>query len=274
MRYVGERINNVSDWNVQYDLVIVEEVSQAFYATIIAAKSTALKMICIGDHMQLQPIVRQGNPLHLHPLIDTIINGANTYFCKVSESGFQLTETFRLTARAAAQTSIYYQNPLDSRSEVPLPISLRSAEAAFATDGSTRVQFMNLQHEGRCPISAMQLIKQLVQTILQDASNYHVAVLAPYRITANALQDEIENSPLDSERLHIDTVDRVQGLTCDFTIYLVPSGGIFGYDLNRLNVATSRATRGTLIITDRVYVDTTIFANSKVRAFLESCEVH
>ena len=52
----------------------------------------------------------------------------------------------------------------------------------------------------------------------------------------------------------IETIDRIQGLTVEFSIYLLAlSNPTFAMDVNRFNVATSRAKYGTLIITDRAY---------------------
>ena len=42
---------------VRFDVVIVEEASQAFLATIALFQAVARKIILIGDHMQLPPVV-------------------------------------------------------------------------------------------------------------------------------------------------------------------------------------------------------------------------
>ena len=46
-----------------YDLIIIEEASQAFLTTIVAFKALGDKCLIVGDPMQLPPIVRLENPM-------------------------------------------------------------------------------------------------------------------------------------------------------------------------------------------------------------------
>jgi DNA replication ATP-dependent helicase Dna2 len=272
MRYVAKYINE-GRVAPKYDFIIVEEMSQAFYATIIAAKSVAHRLIGIGDPAQLEPIVQQANPTNLHPNIYDIINGAKSFLNKVAQKSYQLTDTFRLTTAAAAQTSKFYSNPLVSHSIKKQVVLMPEISGFFSDDGSTSICFLSLQDEGRRPISAIQLVRRIVQAITLTNLVVDIAVLSPYRDTAKGLQDAFDSDDFDANKVIIDTVDKVQGMTCNFTIYVIPFGGLFGFEPNRFNVATSRATSGTLIITDAMYADYSIFTNQRIREFLSLCEV-
>lgn len=235
-----------------FDVVIVEEASQGFLATLAAARLLGKKMIVVGDQKQLQPVVLQAQPESIHPNIPFAIDGLATFANNSPYQGGRLIETYRLTPAATALTGIFYDNTLVSRSNTAVPIQLSGRFATlFDSEGGCSLYHMNI-NEGKSPKSAIQLIKE----ILVDLHTYHpdfsIAVLAPFRVTIRSLQEAIYPAFKQAEWLSIETVDRIQGMTCDLTIYLIPfPSHHFAFQPNRFNVATSRATKGTLIVTDR-----------------------
>ena len=76
----------------------------------------------------------------------------------------------------------------------------------------------------------------------------------------------IYNSTINNN-LKIETVDRIQGLTVDYTIFLIPNASV-SYSLNDelFNVATSRAIRCTIIIADRMILKSVM--SDDVRRYL------
>jgi DNA replication ATP-dependent helicase Dna2 len=238
-----------------FDIVILEEASQAFLATIAACKILARKLIIVGDPMQLEPIVRQPNPQAIHPNIPCVIEGLKTYAYNCSCESVRLSETYRLTPKAASQTGLFYENTLVSKSSAVVPISLNTEyRNLFDNQGGTSIHFMEISDEGREPEAAILFIQKIVKSIHHAHPDIKIAILAPFRTTVRALQEKIFASFVKHEWLTIETIDRIQGLTCDLTIFLIPFGGTaFGLKTNRFNVATSRAKMGTLIITDKRY---------------------
>jgi hypothetical protein len=78
-----------------------------------------------------------------------------------------------------------------------------------------------------------------------------MSILAFNRETVRALQSRIHVQFNKFENLLIETVDRIQGMTVDYCIYVIPQESIpFSIQPNRFNVATSRARYCTLIISD------------------------
>ena len=70
--------------------------------------------------------------------------------------------------------------------------------------------------------------------------------------TTKALQKAILQNVGYQKNLLIETVSKVQGLTTDVTIFVVPNSSYHRSLENRLfNVATSRSKRHTLIIADK-----------------------
>ena len=80
-----------------------------------------------------------------------------------------------------------------------------------------------------------------------------IAVLTCMVKTSKALQKEIFGSIKSGHsNITIDTVARIQGLTCDVTIFVIPNASLNRSLEPRLfNVATSRASKHTFIIADK-----------------------
>ena len=73
--------------------------------------------------------------------------------------------------------------------------------------------------------------------------------------------------------VRVDTVARIQGLTTDITIFLVPNTSyIRTLEPHLFNVATSRAREHTIIIADKNVLEYTII-KSEVRAFMEKLKL-
>ena len=89
--------------------------------------------------------------------------------------------------------------------------------------------------------------------------------------TVRALQGVI-NSKIKSSKIIIDTVARVQGLTTDICIYIVPNTHYLRTLEPRLfNVATSRAKNQTIIIADKEILE--YYRMDKVvRGYLEKLD--
>lgn len=71
----------------------------------------------------------------------------------------------------------------------------------------------------------------------------------------------------------IETIDRIQGMTCDISIIVLESSVGFALQKNRFNVATSRAKRGTIIIARK---DFTLrqSMDAKVKSFIHRAKKH
>ena len=92
----------------------------------------------------------------------------------------------------------------------------------------------------------------IVSALLTVKDKLHISVLSFYVETTKAIQKAIYQTIGNANNLLIDTVSRIQGLTTDVAIYVLPNTG-YTYSLNRslFNVATSRARRHTIIISDK-----------------------
>ena len=91
-----------------YDLIVIEEASQAFLTTISAFISLGKRCLIVGDPMQLPPIAKTDNPLYNSWNVHTQLDGLTTFALGSNVKSYRIVTTFRLTAKAAALTSIFY----------------------------------------------------------------------------------------------------------------------------------------------------------------------
>lgn len=242
--------------HVHFDLLIIEEASQAFLTTIAGFSSLADKVLVVGDFMQLQPIVlEERKAVNIDKEIYTLIHGLKSYVTNKKKNSYRLVNSFRLTAQSAAQTGIFYDDSLLSLS-AEKGISLKgNYSGLFCPKGGTSLLYLDNMDEGKIPKNAIHFIGEVISEIRSEYPNKEVAVLAAYRHTVNAIVDRLLNVGIDFKRLEVETVDRIQGMTVDICIYLIPSyRPKFSFNENRFNVATSRARNGTLIIAEDLVI--------------------
>ena len=77
-----------------------------------------------------------------------------------------------------------------------------------------------------------------------------LAIMTPFRDTVKELQKQFSNADVELD-ITIETIDRIQGMTVDYAILYIPGRNpVFATEERRFNVATSRSTSTTLIISD------------------------
>ena len=121
------------------------------------------------------------------------------------------------------------------------------------------------------PAEALRLTYQLVADLFAADEPLVVAVLTHRRATNRALQRVLAGLPVPvGASLIVDTVARVQGLTCDVCLYVVPSVSYaYSLDAALFNVATSRARRHTLLLADPTALHDNRAATGPVVSFIK-----
>ncbi|MDO7173880.1 PIN domain-containing protein [Mariniflexile sp. AS56] len=233
-----------------YDYVIIEEASQAYLTTIAAACKVGKKVIVVGDPKQIIPIVTNKN-YKVFPKIDMLIHGMST-LSQIGDFSFnRKTETRRLTKRSTAFTNNFYGNTILSKSlyeniESDIDKFNELASITHYNGGPTLIQFSNELEN-----ILNQMIRFLVTGLneLSALKSNEIAVLTPYIETLTYLQQNLK-SKTNSRNYLIESVDRVQGLDVDYCFYVIPKASSFSFNLNRFNVATSRAKKSTFILVE------------------------
>jgi rRNA-processing protein FCF1/Ni2+-binding GTPase involved in maturation of urease and hydrogenase len=272
--YIMSQIAAKATEDTHFDYIIIEEASQAFLSTIALARKLGKKCIIIGDIRQLEPIFHKEYAPEDTNNFHWMICGlkAISFFLPTSKQ-YILTDSYRLTQNSVDATNSFYSGQLKSKSNAELPLNFSNfplLAKSFQNSGGTTLKKFQLP-DGKIPSTeCSQFIIELVVQLKQFNSKTEIAVLAFNRDSVRFLQKEIYSKCPDTDNVLIETIDRIQGLTTDFTIFFIPTESIpFALQVNRFNVATSRAKLCTLIITDANINSFYPHINDNVKTYLQ-----
>ena len=257
-----------------FDYVIVDEASQALLAMFGAAKLLGKKNIWIGDTKQLPPVVAINEDKVAKKNYDFLVDGLKALSDTSSVPIYQLTETYRLPARGANYTGLFYNNSLKSKANTDIRLTFpeipNDVNAFFNSQGGSTLIKTDLKVGNKKSANALELAKLLVAHLLKVNETLHISVLSNYIDTVKALQKNIYQSVGNHKNLLIETVARIQGLTTDVTIFVIPNSG-YNHSLEKrlFNVATSRAKRHTIIISDLNIISSYPHLDEDVKAYLQ-----
>jgi DNA replication ATP-dependent helicase Dna2 len=258
--FVSSEWANISAEVEVFDVVILDEASQALLAMLAASHQLAPKTIWVGDPAQLPPVVVQSREEITKRRAWPLVNGMTTIAEQMASPSFQLAHSFRLPPRAAKLTGIFYRNSLQSAEgrkprlyfpEMPLP-----HRDLLHTEGGTILRTFSLPAGDPAPKEMLMATLEWIRALesIQEP-NLKIVVLSKLRKTVRAVQWALTQTLGTNSNIQVDTVERVQGLTCDFCIFLLPDASLsFALQQSLFNVATSRAQRHTIIIaSDKIY---------------------
>lgn len=232
-----------------YDLIVIEEASQAFLTTIAAFKQLGKKCLIVGDPMQLPPIVKLNNPMYNAWNVNTQVEGLKTFALGTDIKAYRIVTTFRLTEKSAALTKIFYGNRFISVKKEYQDFS-SAGLALFPNDGGVLYCCTNDLKDGLYSDSADVMIHKVVETMESFFPKMTLAIMTPFRDTVKELQKRFSNSDVELD-VTIETIDRIQGMTVDYAVLYIPGRNPgFALEERRFNVATSRSKSTTLIISD------------------------
>lgn len=250
-----------------FDYVVVDEASQALLPMIAASKKLGSKVVWIGDQKQLAPIVKTSEDKINTCGWGPIVKGFDTICNNILMPTFMLSDTFRLTKRSAIFTGIFYNNELNSVAKID---EVKTSLPELNKLGGPSLLDLELKIGDKKPENALNAVYDLTERILKEGSDAKIAILSKFKETVKELQKTFITK-LHSEEipdnLKIETVDRIQGLTVDYAIFLIPNASVsYSLDSELFNVATSRASGCIIIVADRMILKN--FMSDEVRRFL------
>lgn len=270
--YSLSRIINTVDSPI-YDIIVIEEASQAFLTAIAAFIRLGKKCIIVGDPMQLPPVVEILNDADYSTIdIDTQANGMMTLVRSIDVPSFRITTSHRLTSVSANQSKVFYGGNLSSVQKKRILFQVPSEMVPFFPDeGGTILFNTDGDASANCSKAALDLIRKIVSVFAGYYPKRKLAILSPFVTTTKILQKEFcgDDQKLD---ILVETINRIQGETVDYTIFYIPTRNYrFAFSDNLFNVATSRSKSTTLLISD-MPIDLIPISSNKVFNYLRHCK--
>ena len=251
-----------------FDVVIMDEASQALMPMFAAANKIGHRNLWVGDIAQLGPVIALNEDRVVSNGFSDYVNGLMTMSNKRQFPSYQLIRTYRLPQRNADYTGIFYHGTLVSAKHDNV-LGLTSLNRILHHNGGPTLVLTDMNVSDATPQFAMDMATFIVYSILRENPSAEVSVLTCLRKTARVLQKAVALRMGLGNKVLIETIARVQGLTTDITIFFIPNTSLIRSLEPRLfNVATSRAKSHTIIIADKNILN---FAgmNRDVRNFLE-----
>lgn len=240
-----------------FDFVIVDEASQALLSMFCAAKQLGKKVVFIGDPYQLPPVIELNRVIIERKNAICFVEGFITICSNLSIPSFQFTETYRLTDRGSTYTSIFYRGNLLSKADKNLRLQLPECGSEFnkylnPAGGPVLIKSSFQIGQDNPDFGLFLIISFLKPLMLVVEKDFKIAIIAKTKKAVRAIQKAVTSTFGSDDRILIETVERIQGLTCDLTIFFIPNSSM-NYSLKKplFNVATSRAMRHTIIISDK-----------------------
>lgn len=262
---------NVDTYGVpSYDLVVIEEASQVFLSALVAFKSLGKKCLIVGDPMQLPPIVKSLNKPQ-YKLFNALaqVEGMTSFALGTETKAYRIITSHRLTSASVMLTGLFYDNRLSSVNRKRPDFSNMHNEYVLPAGGVLYKDTNDMRNQ-LCSDTALRIIGEILSDFKKYNPEAEIAIIAPFRDTVKELQKNFQTTDA-LKNLTIETVDRIQGMTVDYTIMYLPAWKhSFALDIRRFNVSTSRSRTTTLILSD-IPLNKLYSVPEKVSTFLSMC---
>ncbi len=251
-----------------FDAVVIDEAAQVPLAYAACALLAAPRVVLVGDHRQLGPIVQGRHP---DPLaITSVFEHLGAHYPPL-----MLRTTYRMNdVLNAFPSRVFYDGRLSAEPWV--------AKARFAAvpggphdelfDPDRPAVLALIDHEGhrtRCEPEARAVAQIVLDRIVrQKGDPREIAVVSPFRAQLRLIRTLVRRG-LDAAGISgplpvIDTVERIQGQERDLVVvslvasdpdYLGGDAATFFYSGNRLNVTLTRARTKLIVVASPLAFD-------------------
>ena len=268
------------DYKFVPDLIIIDEASKSKIEDLLWVFCHETSVLLIGDEKQLPPMTSSEFSAKLTPLEKefyqkSLFSYFNQYlppFLKV-----EFIKTFRLPLEIVGLVSeLIYENKLQSsfiarNNSKYTEISLNNALYFHNSSGNERrtpnsTSLSNI-HEAETIFNWVYTNYAFLENQFKKERNTRiVSIISPYKSQKELIESKIEEARLFSDWLSVDTVDSIQGYEADIVLFSAvrsrPQEGFkkphinpFYANLNRLNVAITRAKYHFILFGNRQYLE-------------------
>jgi predicted RecB family nuclease len=243
------------------DVLFVDEAGQMSLANVLACAPAGKNLVLLGDPQQLEQPQKGSHPEGSDiSALAHLLRGRPTIG---EEEGLFLAETWRLHPAICRFTSeLFYEGRLISLGGLE-----RQAIETSTLFCGAGLWFVPVEHEGNQSHSMEEVacVSALVDSLTRGGATWtdrhgvqrpltldDILIVAPYNDQVNRLTDRLPSAK-------VGTVDKFQGQQAAVVIYSMttstpedaPRGMEFLYNLNRFNVATSRARCACIVVGSR-----------------------
>jgi DNA replication ATP-dependent helicase Dna2 len=233
---------------IKCDTLIIDESGQMNIGLTLMAMSCAKKVILVGDHKQMSPIITSEK--HKEDLTKSVFEHLyREYNCSTLDTTFRMNTPICRTI-----STIFYDGILKSAvGSKRLVIDKATDNPLFSPDAPIVIK--SIKHSGTN--TSEEEANFCVNSIEQFINTYHceptdIAVIAPYRAQCALIRKKLrkmKSALPDYARIAVETVDRMQGQESEIVFISITTGDEdymsdltnFIFNPNRFNVAMSRA---------------------------------
>ena len=234
-----------------FDYVIVDEAAQMSIPLALPAIMRGKRLVFVGDHQQLDPIVPQdtGNRFFDCSIFKRL---ADLYPQDIT----LLNQSYRLNeSLISIPNQLFYGGRISAHHELERPYTAFVCTAAPQIVNHESNEMLVIHHEfdslGRSPYEA-NLTAGIVSDLLRNGVPVNeIGIMSPYRAQIREIRRALLGITGEkvAQSIFVDTVERMQGQEKDYIIYSMSNSNPaevedhleFFYSPNRLNVAVTRA---------------------------------
>ena len=238
-------------WN--FDYIIIDEAAQVSMPLALAAMTSGKKVIFVGDHMQLDPIIPKNT--------DNWLFGSSVFKRMVDlypDQVVLLNQSYRLNKNLIdIPNQLFYAGKISSCCPIKDDFKDFLCRSHPEIINHSSNELLIIHHDfgalGRSPFEA-EMIADMVLDLLYNSVNLdHIGIISPYRAQIREIKRAlVEKNVLNEDNLDsifVDTVERMQGQEKDYIFFSLANCNPeevedrldFFYSPNRLNVAITRA---------------------------------
>ena len=234
-----------------FDYVIMDEAAQMSIPLALPAIMRGSRLIFVGDHQQLDPIVPQntGNRFFDGSIFKRL---ADLYPQDIT----LLDQSYRLNENLITiPNRLFYGGRISAHHKLERPYTAFTCTAASQIVNNESNELLVIHHEfdslGRSPYEA-NLTADIVTDLLHNGVPVsEIGIMSPYRAQIREIRRALLEKAGEevAQSIFVDTVERMQGQEKDYIIYSMSNSNPaevedhleFFYSPNRLNVAVTRA---------------------------------
>lgn len=249
----------------EFDLVIIDEAGKALPGELIIPINHAKKLVIIGDHKQLPPVV---DP-HFYSVGDVktedVIDDPADFFNKSfferlwndcpDTNKVMLDTQFRMPLPIAGLVNIFYEGRLHSGENCAGKNPLVFGHNLVMIDMKNEPEYAEQQDQNSGPYNPCEArAAAMLCRKLREGYSGRIVIITPYKNQKRRIWQEIKKQGLTG--INVNTVDAFQGDEEDIVIFCTTRSKkpteYFSFS-SRLNVAFSRAKHDLVIIASSDY---------------------